>query len=259
MRTRGCVLCAVLVATWASGSGAQTVELEGRYWPATLTARVRVLDGQTDVPPDLSTIDLKDDLGLSNKSLADGRLSLTTGPHSRLRVGFVRMDYSADHIVERTIVFNGTPYTVGTEVVTKLKLDYWRYGWIWEFVGTPSSPVRFGTLLEAKTFSIDASLAAPRLTPPVAEAKKLTATLPSAGLVLELNPVPMVNVFAEASGISAGSRGHALDAEVGVKIKPAPVVAVVGGYRYFDLEARDDPDFATIKNSGPYVGVALRF
>jgi len=55
-RTIGvCIGSFALAAGWAS---AQTIELEGRYWPATLTARVQVLNGQTGVPPDLSTIDL---------------------------------------------------------------------------------------------------------------------------------------------------------------------------------------------------------
>jgi hypothetical protein len=240
-------------------ASAQTLELEGRYWPATLTGQVRVTGGNAQAPDSLAVVDLKDDLGLTNKTLTDIRLSLTTGPHSRLRAGFVRMDYSADQIVDRTIDFNGQTYTVGTRVLTRLALDYWRYGWIWQFIDAHGGIVKLGTVLEAKTLSVDAALAAPNLTPPVAEAKRFTATLPTVGLALDVTPSSAVAVFAEVSGISAGSRGHAFDGEAGVRIAPSRFLTLSGGYRAFDVEARDDPDFAKIRNAGPWFGVGLRF
>ncbi len=251
------VVCGLsLAGTSALG---QSLELEGRYWPASLDATVRVTGGHNEVPSDLDTVDLKSDLGLKDKHLADWRISLATGPHSRLRVAYVKMDYSADQDVERTILFNGQQYTVGTRVATKLNLEYWRYGWIWQFLGGPYSKVRFGTLLEAKRISVDASLAAPELVPPVAERKKISRTLPTVGLALDINPTRTFNVFAELSGISGGSRGHALDGEAGVKVGLGSHLFLSAGYRYFDLEVNDDPDFAKLKDSGPFVGGALRF
>ena len=251
-----CASCLVLL--WSPAS-AQVLELEGRYWPATLTSSVRVTGDQGEVPSDLSTIDLKSDLGLKDKNLKDWRVTLFTGPHSRLRAGYVKMDYSADQQVQRTIVFEGQRYTVGTRVLTKLTLDYSRYGWIWEFVGGRSSKVRFGTLLEAKTISIDTSLSAPSLDPPVAEKKKLSGTLPTIGLVLDIDPTRTVNIFAEFSGMSVGNKGHAWDGEAGFKVTLGSHLVLNGGYRYFDLEVNDDPDFAKLKNSGPFVGAGLRF
>jgi len=245
-----------LVATFASAQG---FELEGRYWPANLTAIVRVTGDHAEVPEDLSTIDLKDDLGLKDKNLKDWRLTLFTGPNSRLRVAYVKMDYSADQEVTRTIVFNGQPYTVGTRVLTKLNLDYWRYGWVWEFVGGRSSKVSFGTLLEAKSIAVDAALSAPEVAPPVNEKKKFSATVPTVGLVLDINPSRALNIFAEASGMSWGDRGHAVDGEAGLKLVLGSHLVLTGGYRYFDLEVKDEPDFAQLKNSGPFVGAALRF
>lgn len=247
--------CLVPVATLAS---AQVLELEGRYWPAALTATVRVTGDHGEVPSDLATINLKSDLGLKDKNLKDFRLTLFTGPNSKLRVGYVKMDYSADQNITRTILFNGQLYTVGTRVLTKLNLDYWRYGWVWEFVGGPSSKVKFGTLLEAKKISVDAGLSAPELAPPVAERKSFSATVPTVGLVLDINPSPMLNIFAEVSGMSLGDKGHAWDGEAGLKLILGSHLVVTGGYRYFDLQVNDKPDFATLKNSGPFVGAGLR-
>lgn len=247
--------CLVLVGTLAS---AQVLELEGRYWPAALTATVRVTGDHAEVPGDISTINLKSDLGLKDKNLKDFRLTLFTGPNSRLRVAYVKMDYSADQNITRTILFNGQTYTVGTRVLTTLNLDYWRYGWVWELVGGPSSNVKFGTLLEAKTISVDAGLSAPELAPPVAERKSFSATVPTVGLVLDINPSRMLNIFAEASGMSLGGKGHAWDGEAGLKLVLGSHLVVSGGYRYFDLQVNDKPDFAKLKNTGPFVGVGLR-
>jgi hypothetical protein len=256
--SKGLVLVACCLAVSGTFGSAQVLEVEGRYWPATLTATVRVTgDGQ--VPSDLTTIDLKDDLGLQDKNLNDLRLVLFTGPHSRLRIANMKMDYSADQDIERTILFNGQLYTVGTRVLTKLNLEYWRYGWIWEFVGGPYSKVKFGTLLEAKRISVDAELSAPALTPPVAERKSFSQTVPTVGVVLDVNPSPTVNIYAEVSGISAGSRGHALDGEAGVKLILGRHFTFGGGYRYFDLEVKDDPDFAKLRNAGPFASASLRF
>jgi hypothetical protein len=251
--------CLVPVTTLAS---AQVLELEGRYWPAALTATVRVTGDHAEVPSDISTINLKSDLGLKDKNLKDFRLTLLTGPNSRLRMAYVKMDYSADQNIMRTILFNGQMYTVGTRVLTTLNLDYWRYGWVWEFVGGPSSKVKFGTLLEAKKISVDAALSAPEFAPefapPVEEKKSFSATVPTVGLVLDINPSRMLNIFAEVSGMSLGDKGHAWDGEAGLKLVLGSHLVVSGGYRYFDLQVNDKPDFATLKNSGPFVGAGLR-
>jgi len=241
----------------ASASTAQILEVEGRYWAPNFTGQVQVTGG-AQVPDGLGVIDLKDDLGLTNKRFEDWRVSLATGPHSRLRVAYVSMDYNADQQVQRTVVFDGQTYTVGTRVVTNLSMKYWRYGWIWEFINDPLGRVHFGTIVEAKSLSIDASLAAPALSPPIAEHKKFDATLPSLGLALDVDPIPTVKIFAELSGISAGKYGHGWDGEAGLKLSLAPGLSLTGGYRYFDLEAKDDPDFAKLKNAGPFVGACIR-
>jgi len=252
----------VLVAVAALAAvplAAQTVEVEGRFWPATLDSTVNVTGGRTDVPPELTTIDLKSDLGLKDKNLQEWRLTLFTGPHSRLRLGYLSMSYSANRQLQRTVVFDGETYVVGTRVLTDLSLDYWRVGWVWLFAGGASSPVRFGSLLEAKQITVDAAVAAPELAPPVAERRRFSGTIPSVGLVLEVRPLPILTLAAEASGISAGTYGHGVDAEASVRLEPAPLLVLSAGYRYFDLEAKDSPDFAKIRNTGPYAALALRF
>ncbi len=256
----GRVLLAAGCLVMAGGvASSQVLELEGRYWRPTLTSTIRILGDHGEVPPDLATIDLKTDLGVQDKNLTDWRLTLFTGPRSRLRADYVKIDYAADHEMRRTVVFNGETYTVGTRVVSSLRLDYWRFGWTWQFLGGPYSKVKFGTLLEAKYAAVDTSLEAPNLTPPVLEKKKLSGALPTVGLVLDLNPAQSVNFSAEASGASLGDRGHVIDGEATLKLILPSGIILDAGYRYFDLDVRDDPDFAKLKLSGPFLGAGIRF
>ncbi len=256
MANKTLLVLAVATLTGAAAT-AQTLELEGRYWAPTLTGQVQVTGG-AQVPNGLGVIDLKDDLGFSDKRFEEWRVSLATGPHSRLRVAYLSMDYRGDQQVQRTIVFNGQTYTVGTRVVSDLSMKYWRYGWIWEFIHDPFGRVNLGTLVEAKSLNVDTSLAAPNLSPPVAEQKKFNGTLPSLGLALDINPVPTVKICAELSGVSAGKYGHGWDGEAGLKLILMPGFSLNAGYRYLDLEAKDDPDFAKIKDTGPFVGASIR-
>ncbi|HUK13775.1 MAG TPA: hypothetical protein VLW17_10795 [Thermoanaerobaculaceae bacterium] len=252
------LLLGVCLGLAAGAASAQSIELEGRYWGPTLTSTVKVTGGQTGLPNGIDQLDLKSDLGVKDENLHDWRVNLATGPHSRLRVGYVSMDYHGDRDVERTIVFNGQTYAVGTRVLTDLSLKYWRYGWIWQFLHDPAGIVKFGTVVEAKTVDVDAALAAPALAPPVDERKKFTATLPSLGLALDIDPTPRVNVYAEATGISAGKHGYLVDAEGGLKLRPLPGFSLLVGYRYLDIDAKDDPDFAKLREAGPFVGASLK-
>jgi hypothetical protein len=239
------------------GSTGPLLEVESRYWAPSLSGQVQAAGG-TQTPDAGGPIDLKDDLGMSDRHFTDWRASLATGPNSRLRVGYVSIGYHADRQVGRTLVFDGQTFAAGTRVASDLKLEYWRCGWIWEFLHDPLKRIKLGTLVEAKSMRFDGALTAPGLVPAVTAEKTFSVTLPSVGLALDVDPIPLVDVFAEASGVTAGKYGHGWDGEAGLKLFPMPGLAVSAGYRVLDLEARDDPDFAKLKDTGPFVGVSLR-
>jgi hypothetical protein len=80
--------------------------------------------------------------------------------------------------------------------------------------------LKLGTLLEAKVFWVKGSLEAPDLTTPIKESEKFVFGLPTLGLALDLNPHKMLNIYAQGSGMYAGSYGYLYDAEIGVKLIP---------------------------------------
>ncbi|MFH1176148.1 MAG: hypothetical protein V1750_01980 [Acidobacteriota bacterium] len=230
------------------------VEIEGRYWKSTLAADARVGNGELG-----TAFDFKDDLGMTDKNITDLRLIFNTGPRSRIRLGYLQVAYAGDASVSRTIEFSGQTYTVGTRVLSALDKKYGRLGWIWQFVNAGNGAFRLGTLLEVKQLAIEARLAANELQPPERASEKFDAMLPTIGLALDIVPHRGLDIFAELSGISAGSKGSMVDGEAGIKIVPVPSLAIIASYRVLELKYKDKPDYANLKISGPFAGLSLRF
>lgn len=208
-----CFLVITIGVTFAQDA---KVEFEGRYWITDLTAKAKV----TEAGITGTDIDFKSDLGLKDKDFPDVRFTWYTGPNSKLRLAYTQISYSGDKNIERTINFGGKTYTAGTRVITDLDVKYLRLGWAWQFINIAQGKVKFGTLLEAKSFWVDTSLDAPDITPPVKEEEKFTAGLPTIGAALDINPHKIVDIFAEVSGLPAGEYGYFLDGEAGVENNP---------------------------------------
>src|SRR5947209_753526 len=119
--------------------------------------------------------------------------------------------------------------------------------------------LRVGPVLEAKGFVVEATLKAPATTPPLRETEKFAIALPSIGLAIDWSPHPVVDLFAEVSGLTLGDRGHVVDAEAGVRVNLTRFFAIIGGYRLFEVRGEEDSSFARLRLSGPFVGATLRF
>jgi hypothetical protein len=229
-------------------------ELEGRYWLSDFSAEARWTDnGQgTD-------INLKTDLGLENKGLPGGRFVLAFNPQNRLWFAYIPVTYRSDTRLRRTVEFGGEVYEVGTRVLTDLKMHYLRLGWAYQFIDMEGGRFKAGTLVELKGVRGEVALAAPELADPIDNAWSFYAVLPTFGVVLDVYPVPFLHLFAEVSGLPAGKYGTMWEAETGIQFIPVKNLSVNGGYRWVNIEARKDPDYAKIRVSGPFLGLSLRF
>jgi hypothetical protein len=246
----------ILVVVLAGFAFAQ-LEFEGRYWFPELTAKAKLSEGGlagTD-------IDLISDLGFDDKNAPEGRLTWDTGPRNKFRIAYTQFHYCGDQNITRTVVFDGEIYSIGTRVVSDLKIQYARAGWIWYFIDNDRGKFKLGTILEAKGIWLKAKLDAPDNVPPIAQEEKVTVGLPTIGAAMELNPTPMVNIFAEASGLPAGDYGYCLDAEAGLKLAPVKNFTIFGGYRYLDVkgEKKDNDDYVKATLKGPFAGATIRF
>jgi len=249
------VLLAALAVLLTQGVAlGQIVELEGRYWFTDLRATMKAKGGS--LPG--TDIDVKDDLGLKGEDAPEGRLTFLTGPNSRIRLAYTPLHFEGEKTVGRTITFDGTSFAANSRVATDIDVQYGRIGWIWEPLGIPRV-LKFGGILEAKGFLIDATLKNRGVTPESKESATLPLVLPTIGVALDLTLHPAVHLFAEASGLPAGDLGHIVDAEAGLRFLPVPLFSLSAGYRVLDLRAEDSGDFAKVNLSGPFVGASFRF
>jgi hypothetical protein len=238
----------------AFGQSNVKLEFEGRYWFTDLEGDIKITEN--DIGTD---IDLKDDLDIKDEGYPEGRFTWYTGKNSKIKVAYTQVGYDGDANLQRTILFDGTTYNVGTRVVTELDIKYASIGWAWQFINIDNGFFKLGTLIEAKGFWTEASLEAPDLPTPIKEKEEFVFGLPTIGIALDINPHKMLNIFAEGSGMTAGQYGYMYDVEVGIKLIPIKILSIMGGYRLLEFKAEDDSDFAKVRVHGPFVGVTVRF
>ena len=236
-------------------AGDVTIELEGRYWFTDLHGTTKVTDSNgigTD-------INLTGDLGIKDQGLPELRLIWYPGKKSKIWAAYAYVGYEGYKNIQGTIEFNGATYPIGTRVLTDVNINFLNVAWAWQFISIDKGFFRLGTLVEAKVFWVKASLEAPNLVPPAKETEKFVFGLPTLGVALDLNPHRMLNIYAQGSGLYAGSYVYLYDAEIGIKLIPIKILSIVGGYRIMQFKAEHDNNYAKVRLNGPFVGATVRF
>ncbi len=246
------LVAALLVLLAPDPTLAQIVDVEGRYWFASLDASTRVESGS--LPG--TRIDLEQDLRVDDANIPEGRLTFSTGLNSKLRLAYLQGNFDGQTTLGQSIQFAGTTFGANTRVDTELDLYYGRIGWTWQFVAVPGI-FKIGPLLELKGVVVDASIRSPGSS--LRESAVLPMAFPTVGGMLNVTPIAALDFFAEVSGMTFGDFGHVVDAEVGLRFIPVRFFSVSAGYRVFDLRVSNDDDFAKLKLTGPFIGASFRF
>ena len=205
------------------------LEFEGRFWFTDLEGRVKVTEA--DIGTD---IDFKKDLDIKDEGYPELRLTWYAGKRSKIRLAYTQVGYDGDANLQRTILFNGTTYNVGTRVETDLDIKYFRIGWAWQFINIDKGLIKLGTLIEGKGFWTKTTVEAPDLVPVLREKEKFLFALPTVGAALDINPHKMLNIFAEGSGLPAGKYGYMYDVEAGIKLIPIKILSIMGVTDYWN-------------------------
>ncbi|HKA02313.1 MAG TPA: hypothetical protein VKE70_37635 [Candidatus Solibacter sp.] len=229
----------------------QNFEFTGRYWIPHMNTRIRVESAGLG-----SDIDARTDLGIRDANFPEAAF---TWQHGRSLVAFsyTPIDYSASQDVNRTIIFRGRQYTIGTHVDSDLKLHYLHLAWAYQFVRIRDGIVRFGPMIGADGFLMHGSLAAPSFN--ISEREDVSIGLPIVGLALDIQPRRWLGIYGQVYGMDIGDYGNFIGSDSGVKVEPVKHLLLTVGYRTFHLHVDDSPDFARLHIRGPFVGAGLRW
>ncbi len=90
------------------------------------------------------------------------------------------------------------------------------------------------------------------------ESEKFTIPVPMVYVGVQIKPVDMFRIEGEFRGIAYDSN-HYYDLIGRVKVRPAPMLFIAGGYRHEDIKIDHDDIMASITFSGPFVEAGFEF
>ncbi len=233
-----------------------TFEIEGRYWFPDFKGDLRVGLGSIRG----TELDIERDLDLDlDKDIPIGRVTWYTGPKSRIFFEYRRAQADGEVTTTTPITFKDATFDVNARLASELEIDFYRLGWVWQFISLADGKFELGTQLEARYVDASATLEGQIGGQSASRTEDIAAPLPLIGLALDWYPIDELDIFASAVGIPEIEGASYLSAEAGVKFVPIRNLSISGGWRHEEVKVEDDEDFVDVQFTGPFAAVSLRF
>jgi hypothetical protein len=218
-----------------------------KWWP-NLTSQIQ--KGFSTTPGTL--LDVKNDLGVTDKSTWEVRGAIKFSPGFKLRGDYTAFDYAGSTNAATNFSFGQNLYRAGTHVNTTIKGGYYTGALEWDFV--KSRQGFLGAFIGAKYLTVDAVIVAPSTGQRDLESASIPAPiLGLAGRIYQGH----FSLEGEFSGFTIGDRGHLWELEVTARLHLSDHLAVSGGYRRFSVEGRNSRDYVNFEMSGWTIGGEL--
>ena len=204
-------------------------------------------------------IDLTRDLAVTPDRFTELRLRLRPGRRHRFRIDYLPVNYAAETIVERRLVFRGIAYDVGEPVHSTLTWKTVRLGYEYDVIHRRLG--HFGVILEAKYTELEAALNSSS----DREFVRARGPIPAFGAVLRLYPLSALSVAAEVTAIRLPNNvvnkysGRYVDVDIYAAMNFIESLGLQIGYRSLDLSLVANEDIADLRLAGIYLGALLRF
>ena len=231
---------------------AYSTELLGGLWNPTPAIVV-----SSDVPGMVGTdIDAVSDLGVTQKRHRELRLVLRPAWQHKVRIQYLPMEYQADTVLNRTVVFGGVTYDVGSPVTTTLKWRAWRFGYEYDVIYRDRGFV--GVIAEVKYTDIETQLDSP-----VGVTTVRTRTpIPAIGGIVRVYPLSNVSLTVELTGVNLPNDWYQtkyVDLDAYGTLNFSDGLGIQTGYRSLDLDYRFDEEAGSLTLEGWYVSGVVRF
>jgi hypothetical protein len=206
-----------------------------------------------------STIDFKNDLGLTDQKFSE--LSLVGRParKHKLRFSYIPIEFIQESTIKRDIKFNGQLYAKGLPVNSDLLWKAYRFAYEYDFI--TKNRGFGGFILEAKYTDVTATLKSPI----VEEFIHAQAPIPAIGGIVRVYVVPNISITGELTGvkipdsISKEYKAHYADLDIYGTLNFTNNIGVQGGFRSIDVGYHVDSDTGSFVLKGIYFGVVARY
>ena len=209
-----------------------------------------------------STIDFKNDLGLTDQHFPEVHLELRPATRHKLRLQYIPIKYDQTGLLQRTIVFNGQSYTVGRSIASTLDWKAYRFGYEYDFISRDRG--FGGFVLDFKYTDVTATLTT-LSSPIVSEFTQAKAPIPTLGGIFRVYVVPNISITGEVTGFKLpdtlikDTSGHYLDVNVYGTLNFTNYIGVQVGYRAFDVGYLIKTDTGSFTLQGVFFGVVARY
>jgi len=224
------------------------------YWFSSIDGDLRV-DGNGIQG---TTIDLKNDLGVSNAYMGYVEAYGQFGRH-HLMASYVHADYSGSTNIPRTLIFKGQTYPAGSLVEAELTFKVMNFEYQYDFLRLENVLAGMSVGVIGKIMYIEG------------ETSSQAPTLGLYGQGSFYAPIPMLGIGAQLSILEnlLGLRGKVTgsnfsgntfyEADAAFSLTPLSFIELSCGYRIIKYDYEKDALIFNITMSGPYVGLALRY
>jgi hypothetical protein len=204
-----------------------------------------------------SRIDLENDLGLDDSENMMAEFALAFGD-VKLTAAYLPLSFQGNSTLNRSVLFDGQLYTLGSNLKSDVDLDIFDIGLTWFFLNFDDTPTRLQLGVDLSVKITDAEASLHDLTTGKIESASATVPIPTLGLRGRVALSDFIGINGRI-GYLGYSDNHFLDADIQLEVSPLPLVGVFAGYRFLDIAIDESDIYVDSDFSGFYGGGFIRF
>ncbi len=227
------------------------------YWKQTPSGTLSYTPGGTPVTSN-NTLDLKDDLGYTDKSRVLVRVNIEL-PSILPNVAFLAtpMSFEATGKKNVSVKYGDQTFQANVPIQSKLKMDHYDLALYYPFLDKITGGIfELDLGLNARQISFEGTVSQDAAG--LSASKTLTVVVPMGYAGIKLKPFSALSIEAEGRGIKYGNNSY-YDIMGRVRVNPISVLFISAGYRQETVKLDTEDVKTDIKFAGPFAEVGLSF